>query len=63
MFKIQNATRVRWEWFAYGRPKTERNRYFMEFERTGDRINASTNVDWYTPNLSPMLQAPAVEIV
>ncbi len=63
MFKIQNAARVRWEWFYYGRPKTDQNRYFMDFTRTDHRIDAQNNVDWCTLNLRPTLQAPAVEFV
>jgi hypothetical protein len=63
MFRIQSAARVRWEWFAYGRPKTDQNRYFIDFTRTDDRVDAQTNVDWYTANLRPTLRAPAVEIV
>jgi hypothetical protein len=62
-FRIEKASRVRWEWFYYGRWKTEQNRYFMDFTGAKDRIDASTNVDSYTPNLQPTLQAPAVEIL
>jgi hypothetical protein len=62
-FRIEMASRVRWEWFYYGRPKTEENRYFMDFTYTGHGIDASTNVDYYAPNLQPTLQAPAVEIL
>ena len=62
-FKIQAADRVRWEWFYYGRPKVDENRYFMDFTRLEDTVTASTNVDWYTPNLRPTLSAPAVEIL
>lgn len=63
VFKIQNADRVRWEWFAYGRTKTAENRYFMDFLRQGDQLTASTNVDCYTSDLRPTVQEPAVEIV
>lgn len=62
-FRIEKASRVRWEWFSYGREKTEQNKYFVDFTRAADRIDASTNVDWYTPNLQPNLHAPAVEIL
>ena len=30
VFSIQNAARVRWEWFSYRRPKTDQNLYFMD---------------------------------
>jgi hypothetical protein len=62
-FRIKNATRVRWEWFAYGHRKTEQNLYFMDFTRTDDRVDVQTNIDWYTPNLRPALRAAAVDIV
>jgi hypothetical protein len=62
-FRIQNAARVRWEWFAYGHRKTEQNLYFMDFTRIDERIDAETNIDWYMPSLRPTLLAPAVEIV
>ena len=59
-FRIQNAARVRWEWFYYGRPKTDQNRYFMDFTRTVHRIDAQNNVDWCTLTLqrplSPLLR-------
>jgi hypothetical protein len=63
MFKIQNAARVRFEWFYYGRPKTDQNRYFMDFTRTDHRIDAQNNVDWCTLTLRPMHQGSAVEFV
>jgi hypothetical protein len=61
-FRISDAAKVRWEWFYYGRPKTPANRYFMEFSKTADSIGAKTNVDWYSPNLRPTMDFPAVEI-
>jgi len=62
-FQISDAERVRWEWFAYGRPKTEANRFFEDFVKTGKTVVASTNVDWYTPDLKTDLSLPAVEIL
>lgn len=62
-FEIMDATQVRWEWFYYGRPKLATNRYFMEFTKTETGIVASTNVDWYTPDLKPSSKRPAVEIL
>ena len=62
-FKIQDASRLRWEWFAYGSPKTEQNRYFEDFIKIQDRIDASTNVDWAPLILQPTVKAPALEIV
>jgi hypothetical protein len=62
-FQIRDAERVRWEWFAYGRPKIAANRFFKDFVKTGDTVVASTNVNWYTPDLRTDLSLPAVEIL
>lgn len=62
-FRIGDATRVRWEWFYYGRSQTAENRYFEEFVRTVDTIEATTNVDWYKPMLHPDTGQAAVEIL
>ena len=62
-FQIRDAERVRWEWFFYGRPKTPANRFFKDFVKNGNTVVASTNVDWYTPDLRTNLSLPAVEIL
>lgn len=62
-FRIMDATRVRWEWFYYGRPKIQANLYHMDFTRTASDVAVSTNVDWYKPTLKPDAQQPAVEIL
>ena len=61
-FLIRKASRVRWEWFYYGRPQTPNNRYFFEYTADGSSVKAHTNVDWYTPSLSPSISAKAVEM-
>ena len=61
-FWIKDAKRVRWEWFYYGRPKTPENLYFQEYIRTAEGISATTNVDWYKPNLQPSAREKAVEL-
>ena len=63
IFSIQSAARVRWEWFYYGRPKTEENRYFEEFVNEGAKISVTTNVNWYSPEFKPSLTEKAVEIL
>ena len=35
LFVIRSASRVRWEWFSYGEPKTPDNRHYIEY-RNGD---------------------------
>jgi len=62
-FQICDAERVRWEWFAYGRPKIATNRFFKDFVKTGETVVASTNVNWYTPDLRTDRSLPAVEIL
>lgn len=63
LFSIQSAARVRWEWFYYGRPQTNENRYFEEFVNEGARLTTTTNVDWYSSQFSPSLSAKAVELL
>jgi hypothetical protein len=62
-FKIGKADKVRWEWFYYGRPRMQANLYYLEFERSPDRIVANSNVDWYKPSFETDAVRPAVEIV
>ncbi len=35
LFLIRSASRVRWEWFSYGEPKTPDNRHYIEY-RNGE---------------------------
>lgn len=37
-FRIRTAARVRWEWNYYGRPPSQSNKCFIEFESTKDGI-------------------------
>jgi len=62
-FAIRDAAAVRWEWFYYGRPQTAENLYFYEYKRSGAKIDATTNVDWYKPELAPTSTENAVEIL
>ena len=39
VFVIRSATRVRWEWFAYGEPKTPDNRHYIEYRPGDDAIH------------------------
>jgi len=61
-FRIDNADKVRWEWYYYGRPRVPANRYFQEFVRHADIIAATTNVDWYAAKLEPDSSSAAVEL-
>lgn len=50
-FRISKGDRVRWKWFYYGRPKVADDLYFEEFAKSYKGITASTNADWFTPEL------------
>jgi len=63
ILRITDAVRIRWEWFSYGRAQIAANRYFEEFVKAADGIEAKTNVDWYVPNLRPVVTEPALEIL
>jgi hypothetical protein len=61
--RIDRATKVRWEWFYYGRPKTPENRYFIEHVNAGGAVTTTTNVDAAPLAFHPSSRRPAVEIV
>ncbi len=61
-FQIDAASRVLWQWFYYGRPRTPENLYFEDYVVEGDKIRTETNVDWYEPDLHPSLSEAAVKI-
>lgn len=62
-FRIADASRVRWEWYYYGRPRTDTNRYFIEHVRTGDSVVVTTDVDWAPSQFKPIATRPAVELL
>ena len=62
-FWIKSAERVRWEWYYYGRPKTDANLFYYDFVKTGETVVASSNVNWFTPDLKTDLSLSAVEIL
>jgi hypothetical protein len=61
-FIIQRASRVRWEWFYYGRPKLPENRFFIEHVVSGESIDASSDADWAPRVFKPSRAEPAVSI-
>jgi len=61
--RIQGASRVRWEWFFYGRPHSPENRHFVEHVRAGEAVVATTDADWFPASFAPSLERPAVELV
>jgi hypothetical protein len=62
-FRVEDAEHVRWEWFFYGRVQSDENRFFMDFQKVGGKVTASTNVNWYKPALRPTTAAPEVELL
>ena len=63
IFQIKTATRVRWEWFYYGRPQLAENLRFMDFERSGRVVTANTNTEFSDQPLKPKVSNPAVELL
>ncbi len=62
-FQILSATKVRWEWFYYGRPTVPENRYYIEHAHGSDGITASTDAIWGGSIFAPSDVRPAVEIL
>ena len=60
--RINRATKVRWEWFSYGRPKPPENRLFIEHVNAGGSVTSTTNGDWATAAFEPSPLRAAVEI-
>jgi hypothetical protein len=61
-FRIDDAERVRWEWFYYGRTKTLENQYFYQFTKQhAGSIVGETNS--YTRDLRATSSEAAVEIL
>lgn len=62
-FRIKDASRVRWEWFYYGRPQTMSNRYFIEHVRTGGHVTVTSNATLAPHRFAPDASRPAVEFL
>ena len=59
--RIARASRVRWEWFYYGRPKTPENRYSIDYRVDNRGVIAVTDTaDWYEPHHRPDASADSV---
>ena len=59
---IKSATKVRWEWYSYGKEKIDNNKYFVEYINTNRDIIGNTNVDWYIKKFEIDRNQPAVKI-
>ena len=62
-FEILEASRVRWEWFYYGREKSPENRYHIEWTACGDVAAVSTNVDWHQTSSEIRREGAAAELL
>ncbi|MGH3023247.1 MAG: hypothetical protein ACRDNI_06285, partial [Gaiellaceae bacterium] len=59
--RIARASRVRWEWFYYGRPKAPENRYSIDYRVDPDgAVIVEDTVDWYEPRHQPDPSSDAV---
>lgn len=63
VFRIGDATRVRWTWFYYGRPQIESNRQSIDHMKNGSRVTATHRTIRTAPRLAPDAGRPAVEIL
>lgn len=41
-FNIRIATKIRWEWYSYGQPKTHQNVYYNQYEKQDNSIIISS---------------------
>ncbi len=44
--KIENATKVKWSWYSYGRERTPENLLFYEYKKEGNILVSDTNSPW-----------------
>jgi hypothetical protein len=64
--RIEDATRLRWDWFYYGRPQTPENLQRIEYIRDQDgRLRVTDTLVENAPEItySPDDSAPAVEMI
>lgn len=61
-FRIERASRVRWEWYSYGDPRTPENLFYQEHRVVGDHVEASSNERRFV-SFAPSLKQPAIELL
>lgn len=61
-FQIVDATRVRWEWYDYGRRRSPANLYFLDYRLEPEGWTVSTNWRFRQTPGQPS-GGPAVELV
>ncbi len=57
--KIQKASKVKWSWYYYGKPKEPENLLYYEFVVNGEDVVSTTNSPWSN---KPSLDEAAVEL-
>lgn len=60
-FVIQDAKKVRWEWYEYGKPKEAENFRYQLYEKKSGALQTETNFD--LGGLKCSLLMPAVEMI
>lgn len=59
---IQHASRVRWEWYYYGRPQIAENLLFNDYAMRGAQITKESSAPWRAPHQATA-EANAIELV
>jgi len=62
-FQIKDAERVLWEWYYYGRPKLDANRFFLDLVKMPESIVATTSANQYAPPMKTNPSLPAAELL
>lgn len=64
LFRVRQASRVKWRWYYYGRPKEPGNLFTIEpwIDEVGN-VQARSDVDWYQPHFEPSTSKPAAELL
>jgi len=57
--KIPKASKVKWSWYYYGKPKEPQNLLYYDYEVGSHDVKSTTNSPW--PN-HPSIQESAVEL-
>lgn len=61
--QIDNADKVLWEWYFYGKPQTKENLFFEEYNRVDNNIEFQTNVNWFRKDSRELtIKKPAVSM-
>ena len=61
--RIEHASRVRWEWYSYGDPRTPENLYFSDYLVVGNHVEVSSNRRRFSNSYAPAPNGPAVELL